>query len=492
MGAEMAPDRSVTPGPSLAGPRYPVAIIGGGPAGLTAAYELTRRGILPIVLEKGKHVGGLARTESYRGYHFDVGGHRFYTKVDAIQQLWEELLGADLLRVQRLSRIFYRGRFFHYPIQLQDALRNLGVSESFLMLCSYLHSQVRPYPVEDTFEQWVSNRFGHRLYRAFFKTYTEKVWGLPCDQIHATWAAQRIKGLSLTAALMHALFPTNNIKSLVHEFHYPRLGPGMMWERFRQVIERQGAPVRLGAEVVQLSVSGNRVTGLLTRQGEEMIHVDADQFVSSMPLAELVLRLSPPAPDHVLSAARQLRYRAFILVGLILERERTFPDNWIYVHSPDVRMGRIQNFKNWSAAMVAEPQRTSLGAEFFCDEGDALWSMSDVALIAQAIRELSLLGLADARDVVDGMVIREPKAYPVYDPDYAKHVAVIVEFLKTLRNLQVLGRNGMHRYNNQDHSMLTALYAARNLMGEKHDLWSINADSAYYEEFVDVVEDPDA
>ncbi len=451
---------------------------------MTAAYELTRRGVLPIILEKGNQVGGLARTEKYQGYYFDIGGHRFYTKVDAVQQLWEQMLGADLLRVQRLSRIYYRGHFFHYPIQIQDALRNLGISESILVLVSYLRSQLQPYKVEETFEQWVTNRFGRRLYQAFFKTFTEKVWGIPCEQIHATWAAQRIRGLSLAAALIHALVPSNHIKTLVHEFYYPRLGPGMMWERFQQTIERQGARVRLGAQVVQVLREGDCITALVIQQAGQTSRIDVDQVISSMPLSDLILRLSPPAPDHVLHAARQLRYRAFILVGLILEREYLFPDNWIYVHSPEVRMGRIQNFKNWSQAMVADPRRTSVGAEFFCNEGDDLWNMSDVGLIALAIRELSQLGIADAKDVLDGMVIREPKAYPVYDPDYAKHVAVIREFLGSLKNLQVLGRNGMHRYNNQDHSMLAALLAARNLSGEHHDLWGVNTDEEYYEEFL--------
>lgn len=464
--------------------RFPVVILGGGPAGLTAAYQLVEKNVRPLVLEKGDQVGGLARTESYKGYRFDIGGHRFYTKVPEIQRLWEQLLGDDLLRVTRLSRIYYRHRFYRYPIELFNALGNLGLRESGLTLLSYLRARLFPYPVEENFEQWVSNRFGRRLFRMFFKTYTEKVWGIPCQMIHAEWAAQRIKGLSLVSALLGTFVRSNNVKSLIHEFYYPRLGPGMMWERFRQVIEQGGGQVRTNTEGVRLNRDGNRITSVETQGRGEHLALAAEQLISSIPLSDLIVRIRPLPPDEVVQAARALHYRAFIIVELILNREHVFPDHWIYVHSPEVRVGRIQNFKNWSAAMVPDSRKTSLGMEFFCDEGDDLWRMTDVALIAQAVRELELLGFADADDIEDGVVLRQTKAYPVYDPGYREQLQVIRRYLDSIENLQTLGRNGMHRYNNQDHSMLTGILAARNILGEKNDLWDVNTERSYYEEFV--------
>jgi protoporphyrinogen oxidase len=463
---------------------YPVVVIGGGPAGLSAALEFVQRGVRPLVLEKGDRVGGIARTETYKNYRFDIGGHRFYTKVPEIQRLWKEMLGAELLQVQRLSRIYYHGRFYHYPIQLPNALRNLGLAESALTLLSYLKAKVKPYPREENFEQWVSNRFGRRLFRMFFKTYTEKVWGVPCHLVHAEWAAQRIRGLSLLSAVSNAVLRTGDVKSLIHEFYYPRLGPGMMWERFQQKIDDRGGQVWLGTEVVRFRREGNRVASVVIRRGDQTDEIAGDHFLSSAPLAELIFRLTPPPPDDVLAAARALRYRAFIIVELILRRENVFPDNWIYVHSPTVKVGRIQNFKNWSAAMVPDPRKTSLGMEFFCNEDDEMWNMTDVALIALAARELAELGFADAEEVEDGVVLRQAKAYPVYDPGYLERVRVIQRFLSSITNLQTLGRNGMHRYNNQDHSMLTGMLAARNVLGEKHDLWEVNTERSYYEEFL--------
>ena len=464
--------------------RYPVVVIGGGPAGLTAAHELVKRGIRPLVIEKGSKVGGLARTETYKGFRFDIGGHRFYTKVDEVQRLWEEMLGDDLVRVSRLSRIYYRGRFFHYPIELFNALSNLGLRESMLTLLSYLRARLFPYPEEENFEEWVSNRFGRRLFRMFFKTYTEKVWGIPCETIHAEWAAQRIKGLDLPAAVVNAIFKTNRVKSLIHEFYYPRLGPGMMWERFHQAIEEKGGEVWLNAEVVRIQREDNRIKGLTVKRNDETVEIEGDQIISSMPLNELIQQIEPALPRDVVQAASNLRYRAFIIVELILNRENVFPDNWIYVHSPEVSVGRIQNFKNWSLAMVPDAHKTSLGMEFFCNEGDEIWKMADVGLIAHAVRELSVLRIVDPDEVEDGMVLRQPKAYPVYDPGYRERLKVIQDYLFKIKNLQTLGRNGMHRYNNQDHSMLTGILAARNLFGEKHNLWKVNTDRSYYEEFV--------
>jgi protoporphyrinogen oxidase len=462
----------------------PVVVIGGGPAGLSAAFQLTEKKIPVVVLEKGDQVGGLARTEVFKGYRFDIGGHRFYTQVPEIQQLWERMLGNDLLKVRRLSRIYYQGRFFHYPIEPFNALVNLGLRESVLTLFSYLRTRLFPYPVEENFEQWVSNRFGRRLFKMFFKTYTEKVWGIPCSRIHAEWAAQRIKGLSLLAALSEAVFRTKSVKSLIHEFYYPRLGPGMMWERFQQAIENGNGQVKLKTEVIRLNREGNRIVSVRARRDGVEQEIAGECFISTMPLSELIFRIIPLPPADVLEAARNLRYRAFIIVELILNREQVFPDNWIYVHSPEVKVGRIQNFKNWSAAMVPDSRKTSLGMEFFCDEGDEMWHMTDHALIAQAVRELSILNLADMAEVEDGVVLRQAKAYPVYDPVYRDRLQVIRRYLDSIDNLQTVGRNGMHRYNNQDHSMLTGILAVRNLMGENANLWNVNTDRSYYEELI--------
>ncbi len=459
-----------------------VIIIGGGPAGLTAAYQLTKAGIASVVLEKDRVVGGISRTATHNGYRFDIGGHRFFTKVPAVEAMWREVLGdADFLRRQRLSRIYYNKRFFHYPLRPANALLGLGLWNSALILASYLKAQLFPQQPEVTFEQWVSNRFGERLYRTFFKTYTEKVWGIPCDQISAEWAAQRIKGLSLLSALKNALLQqqapdkSRVIKTLIDAFDYPRLGPGQMWE----AVAARVPEVRLGAEVKTIHWSGNRVEAVETANGQR---VDGSHFISSMPLRELILRLSPAAPSDVRAAAEGLKYRDFLTVALIVNRAEVFPDNWIYIHDPEVRMGRIQNFKNWSPDMVPDPNTTCLGLEYFCFAGDGLWTMRDEELIALGKREIEMLGLARAAEVVDGSVVRMPKAYPVYDANYSEHLRVVRAFLGGLTNLQVVGRNGMHRYNNQDHSMLTAMLAVENILGARHDLWSVNDEREYIEE----------
>jgi protoporphyrinogen oxidase len=460
---------------------FPVVIIGAGPAGLTAGYETVRQGVPALLLEKGDKVGGIARTETYKGYHFDIGGHRFFTKVPEIQQLWEEMLGDDFRAVPRLSHMVYRGRFFKYPVDALDALTKLGPVEGLQILLSYIRAQLRPSRTEDNFEDWVTNRFGRRLYEAFFKTYTEKVWGIPCREIDAEWAAQRIQGLSLTAAISHALFGRTQAKSLIGQFHYPLCGPGSMWQRFRESIEEQGGQVWMGAEALRLQRDGNRVEGVVVQHDGATRTVTGDAFISSMSLPEIIGRLDPPPPPDVLQAASRLTYRAFILVGLIVKRADLFPDQWIYVHSPELQVGRVQNFKNWSPSMVPDPAMTGLGLEYFCAEGDAIWRLPDAALVELAGREAVALGLAEIGDLVDGVVYRQPAAYPVYDGLYREPLGAIRAFLATLTNLQTIGRNGMHRYNNQDHSMLTAMLAVKNLRGESHDLWSVNTEQTYHE-----------
>lgn len=462
---------------------YPVIIIGAGPAGLTAAYQLVKQGVKPLVLEQDDKVGGIARTETYKGYRFDIGGHRFYTKVEAVTQLWQEVLGAEFIKVPRLSRIYYRGRFFNYPLDVFNTLLNLGIVESGLILLSYLKAKLFPIAEEQTFEQWVTNRFGERLYKTFFKTYTEKVWGIPCNQIQADWAAQRIKGLSLTTAVLNALFGSNNTKTLIKEFDYPVLGPGMMWQRFAELVESQGGEVHLNTGVVSIQRQGNRIESITAQQAGKLVEFTGDRFISTMPVSALINRMEPLPPAEVLEAARSLKYRDFLIVTLIVNSPNLFPDNWIYIHTPEVKVGRIQNFKNWSAALVPDPSKTCLGMEYFCNEGDPLWEMTDAQLIELASRELDTLGLAKASDVEDGSIIRQYKAYPVYDSEYRRHLQTIQGFLETVENLQTVGRNGMHRYNNQDHSMLTAMLAVRNLFGEKHDLWEVNTERSYYEDF---------
>jgi protoporphyrinogen oxidase len=464
-------------------------IIGAGPAGLTAAYELDRLGAphKSIVLEESGKIGGISRTESYKGFRFDIGGHRFFTKVKEVDALWHEVCGSDFLLRPRLSRIFYRNRFFDYPLKPLNALRNIGVYESIRIALSYAKWRVRPYPVEETFEHWVMNRFGGRLFQHFFRTYTEKVWGIPCAEIRADWAQQRIKNLSLKGALLNAFTGRGDSSSLIERFHYPRLGPGMMWEKFRDRVVEGGHEVRMNSRVSRVLWHGNRIDAVAAEDqtGRHLEHelIEGDEFISSMPLRDLVRSMDPAAPEAVREAAERLRYRDFLIVALILDHPEPFADNWIYVHSPGQQVGRIQNFRAWSPELVPEDGKASIGMEYFCNVGSELWTMSNARLIELAKRELAELGLAPASSVVDGTVIRQPKAYPVYDSEYSAALEVIRDWLGRFENLQVVGRNGMHRYNNQDHSMLTAMLAARNILGGQHDLWNVNVERSYHEEF---------
>jgi protoporphyrinogen oxidase len=466
---------------------YPVVIVGAGPAGLTAGYELSQHGVHSIVLEKSDKVGGISRTETYKGYRFDIGGHRFFTKVGEVQQVWREILGDEFIKVPRLSRIYYKGKFYNYPLSLFNTLMNLGIFSSAFILLSYLKAKVRAklQTVEpETFEEWVTDRFGSRLYRTFFKTYTEKVWGIPCNKIRADWAAQRIQGMSLKRAVINALFGSQNAKSLIKEFDYPLLGPGQMWERCQEILENRNSPVLMNTTVTRVERQGSQIKSITAQQGENVFTITADHFISTMPVTALLHRLDPLPPAHVLEAARGLKYRDFLIVSLVINRPHLFPDNWIYIHSPEFKVGRIQNFKNWSPAMVPDASKTCLGMEYFCSEGDTLWEKTDAELIELATQEAINLGLGvQPGDVEDGVVIRQHKAYPVYDGEYRQHLQVIQDYLETFDNLQTVGRNGMHRYNNQDHSMLTALLAAKNILGEQHDLWNVNTERSYHEEF---------
>ncbi|MCC7360191.1 MAG: NAD(P)/FAD-dependent oxidoreductase [Anaerolineales bacterium] len=465
-----------------------MVVIGGGPAGLTAAVELVRAGVPVTVLEKDRLVGGIARTDSYKGYRFDIGGHRFFTKIGQVEKFWYDLLGGEFITRPRISRIYYQGRFFDYPLKAMNTLGNLGLWTSFQVLVSYFQSQLFPYPREDTFEEWVSNRFGKRLYRMFFKTYTEKVWGLPCSEIRAEWAAQRIQGLSLPVAVWNAVFGPRRsgpavVKTLIEAFQYPRLGPGQMWETAARFVTGHGGAVDLERDVVRVRHADARVTDVVTRapDGTEQA-VAGDAFISTMPISELVRKLDPPAPPAVAAAADGLTYRDFISVVLIVKQADLFPDNWIYIHEPGVQVGRVQNFKNWSPDMVPDPSTSALGLEYFCTEGDALWRMDDAALIALGRQEMDKIGLVKCADVIDGTVVRQLKAYPVYNGTYAGYLDTIKDYLAGFSNLQTVGRNGLHKYNNQDHSMLTAMLAVRNLLGERHDVWTVNTERSYHEE----------
>ena len=464
-------------------------IIGAGPAGLTAAYELTRHGERPLVLEADRQVGGLSRTVEKHGFRFDIGGHRFFSKVPIVNDLWREILGDELLSCSRLSRIYYRDRFFDYPLKPLNALAGLGPVEVLLVTASYTKARLFPEQSEVSFEQWVSNRFGRRLFEIFFKTYTEKVWGMPCSEISADWAAQRIKNLSLAEAARNALTGSGRgsngqlITSLVESFEYPRLGPGMMWERCHDLVAARGGETVPGVRVERIRHRHGAVECLYGRTADgELLEFAGDEFISTMPLPALAAALDPAPPADVMDAARSLRFRDYLTVVLIVRRERVFPDNWIYIHSPEVDVGRIQNYKNWSADMVPDPSRTSLGLEYFLSSDDEKWRWSDDRLIENGIRECTKLRIVEPSEVEHGVVVRMRNAYPVYDHGYREKVARVRTYLETIPNLQTIGRNGLHRYNNQDHSMLTGVYAARNTLGERNDVWSVNAESEYHEE----------
>jgi protoporphyrinogen oxidase len=462
-----------------------VVVIGAGPAGLTAAYELCKRGVRPTVLEQDRVVGGISRTVEADGWRFDIGGHRFFTKVGAVERLWHEMLDDDeFLTRPRMSRIFYRGSFFDYPLKPMNALRGLGLREAALCVLSYAWARVRPPKDQSTFEGWTSARFGTRLYRIFFKTYTEKVWGVPATEIQADWAAQRIKNLSLLKAVTNAVMPRRGpaVTSLIEEFQYPKQGPGMMWERAQEIVEKQGAQVLFDVPVNHIRWVKGAAVSVGARLGGLEVHYPADHVISSMPLGALVEAMDPPPPPDVLAAARALGHRDFLSVALVVPKEQAFPDNWIYVHSPEVRLGRVQNFGAWSPFMVKDGL-TCLGLEYFVFEGDDLWRMADDDLVELGRTELATLGLVDSSEVLAGYVVRMPKAYPMYDDAYKTNVDVLRSWLgENVPNVHPVGRNGMHRYNNQDHSMYTAMLTVENLFGAAHDIWAVNVDADYHEE----------
>ncbi|MHB8973877.1 MAG: NAD(P)/FAD-dependent oxidoreductase [Pirellulaceae bacterium] len=471
-----------------------VAIIGAGPAGLTAAYLAAKNGLHVTVLEADpEYVGGISRTVRYKGFHFDIGGHRFFSKSKEVEDFWTEMLPDDMLQRPRSSRIYYRGKLYSYPLKATEALMNLGLWEATACVLSYAKARVLPVRNPQNFEDWVSNQFGNRLFRIFFKTYTEKVWGMSCKEISADWAAQRIKGLSLWTAILNALLPKRKsarpdkvVKTLIDTFRYPRKGPGMMWETCAKRFVEMGGTLGMGRRVVGCHYDADTKVWSVVHEGadgqrEEM---RAQHVISSAPIRELIPALEPRLSEHAIRAAESLRYRDFLTVMLILRDRNVFQDNWIYIHDPSVKVGRIQNFKSWSPEMVPDPSLCCYGLEYFCFAGDNVWSASDGTLVEQAKAELEKIGLAKAEDVLDGCVVRQPKAYPVYDEHYREHVdAIRGELLDRYLSFHLVGRNGMHQYNNQDHAMMTAMLCVKNIVAGRavYDLWSVNQDAEYHE-----------
>ncbi|MGH2956598.1 MAG: NAD(P)/FAD-dependent oxidoreductase [Solirubrobacterales bacterium] len=462
-----------------------IAVLGAGPAGLTSADVLARTGSPGVVFEAEGSVGGIAKTVEFKGYRFDLGGHRFYTRLAPVRRLWRETLGEEFLLRRRLSRIYFRGRFLNYPLRAEDVFRRLGPWESMRCALSYLRSLLRFRGAEPkTFEEWVVARFGRRIYENFFRSYTEKVWGVPGSEIQSEWAAQRIQGFSLLQALLGIVRLSRRGKAaptVIDEFEYPRLGPGQMWEAFRSRVESHGVPVRLHQRCTSIRHQGGRVTSVVVEGDGTLTEYPVEGVVSTMALPDLIEALEPAPPQGVRESASRLGFRNLCLVALMIEGQSLFPDNWIYLHDPRTRAGRVQNFGAWSEDMVP-PGQNCLGVEYFCFSDEDIWRMPDTEAVELATSELAAIGLIDPDQVVDGVKVTVPRAYPIYDPDYREAVAEIRGYLEHLSNLVTCGRNGLHRYNNQDHSMATAILATMNLIdGGSRDVWSVNTRGEYLE-----------
>ncbi len=474
---------NVSPDPTS----YAPVVIGAGPAGLTAAYQLHKSGISSTILEADDVVGGISRTVERDGWRFDIGGHRFFTKVKPVEALWHEILpDEDFLMRPRKSRIYYGGKYYDYPLKAFNALGNLGIIEAVRCIGSYAWARVRPPKDQQNYEGWLVARFGWRLYNTFFKTYTEKVWGMKVADMPADWAAQRVKNLSLMNAITNAILPRRNqkdITSLIEEFQYPKLGPGMMWERCRDLVTAAGSTIEMRTPVTRVRHADGRATSVVARHADgSTTEYPCSHVVSSMPIPLLLKAMDPAPPPEVMAAADGLKFRDFLTVALVVPEADGFPDNWIYIHDPGVEVGRIQNFGSWSPYLVKDG-RTCLGLEYFVDEGDRLWTSDDADLVAQGTRELAALGLAKPENVEVGYVVRMPKAYPIYDNTYKANVEVLRRWLEVnASNVYPVGRNGMHKYNNQDHSMYTAMLSVENMLGASHDIWSVNVEEEYHEE----------
>lgn len=468
-----------------------ILILGAGPAGLAAAYELSKykdREYNVIIIESDSKVGGLSKTINFNGYYFDLGGHRFFSKIEEVNKLWEDTLKDDFLRRPRISRIYYKNKFYDYPLKVGNALFNLGLIESFLILLSYLKQMAFPYKKETTFEEWVSNRFGKRLYSKFFKTYTEKVWGIPCNQIQAEWAAQRIKGLSLLSAVMNALqINKNKIKTLIDRFDYPKFGPGMMYaELVKKILkENKNSKILMKTKITGLIKKGDKWEAIIENNKTKK-SIIADEVISSIPITDLIQIIKPKVQKDVLKVSQGLKYRGFLTACLVFDGKTPMKDTWIYMHDNIIKMGRLQVMKNWSPYMIIKNEKnSSFGAEYFCSEGDEIWNMKDEGLVNIAVAELKKTKLIPKNyNLLQGNIVRYKKTYPVYDEYYKKNIHKIREYVSNLKNLQVIGRNGMFKYNNMDHSIYNGLLASRNvIMGRRiYDLWKINQDDEYHEE----------
>ena len=459
-------------------------IIGAGPAGLTAAWEAEKHGFKTLILESDKEIGGISRTVEKNGWRFDIGGHRFFSKADEVYQIWDEILDKeDFLLRPRMSRIYYKNKFYDYPLKASNALLNLGIIEAVRCILSYFYVRVFPPKNQDSFEDWVAARFGWRLYKIFFKTYTEKVWGVDARTIGSDWASQRIKNLSLMKAVLNAFHVNKSgeiITTLINKFKYPKYGPGMMWEAAYKKLIQKNHEILLSSKVVKINKE-NDIYIVKINSGQEF---KTKNILSSMPLAHLPITINPIPDNNVLNAGQNLKFRDFLSVAIVIDENDAFPDNWIYIHDPEVKVGRVQNYGSWSPYLVKEG-KTCLGLEYFVNIGDELWSMDDEKLIDLAIKELEKLSLIKTNSTLEGYVVRMPKAYPVYDLDYSKNIDVIKKWLSNEhKNIYPIGRNGMHRYNNQDHSMMTAVLSIRNIiLGEKNNIWKINLEEDYHEEF---------
>lgn len=479
------------------GKDHKVVIIGAGPAGLTAAWQLHKYGVSSILYEADAQVGGISRTVERDGYHFDIGGHRFFTKVSQVDDIWHEILpDEDFMLRPRKSRIFYKGKYYDYPLKAMNALGNMGIPEATLSVLSYLKAMAFPPKDQTNYEGWLVARFGQRLYRRFFKTYTEKLWGVPVSEMPADWAAQRVKSLSLFKAITNAVMPKRNQKdvtSLIEEFQYPKFGPGMMWETAQKKIEQMGSSVHLNTKVVKVNHTEGHVNSVVVKHldGREET-VECTELISSMPFSQLAEIMDPKPPLRVLEAAKGLRYRDFLTVALVVPASKvTWTDNWLYIHEPAVKTMRIQNFGSWSPYLVKDGQNV-LGLEYTVWEGDHAWTAPDEELIEDAKKELEELGLAKYSDILGGYVVRQPKAYPIYDDSYRRNVDTIRTYLDIVgENIYPVGRNGMFRYNNADHSMFTAMLSVENIMtGTKHDVWEVNVEEEYHEEGADAKNTP--
>ena len=463
-----------------------IYILGAGPAGLAAAHTLSRAGHPVVVIERDQRVGGLAKSIHYRGSILDFGPHRFFTKDPVVLKLWHEVLGSEQVTINRLTRIYYQGRYFRYPIRALEVLRKVGIWESFRIVLSYLGAQLFPLRHPRNFAEWVQSRFGKRLFQIFFEKYTEKLWGIPCDQISADWAAQRIKGLSLMKAIRSAILGNDGkVKTLIDQFQFPRLGSGQLYERMAQQIQAQGQQIWLNTEVISLHHDQSQVRYLRLRDrhsGTEQT-VPCQHVISSIPISILIQQIDPAPPPSVVTYAQDLKFRNTVLVYLWVEGRSLFPDNWLYIHEPSVQLGRVTNFANWSPDMHPNPQQTPLCCEYWCNFDDPLWQQPESDLLEQAEHDLRQIQLLQDQPVVDGFTVRLPRTYPIYAGDYQVALSEIQKYVSSFDNLQLIGRYGSFKYNNQDHSLLMGILAAENVLTpSQHNLWAINSDSEYQEE----------